>query len=624
MARCICSRRHKSGILRNKMRKAIIVNSIRDAEHLVAAHKALTQDALIFSTHAAVDVYLKEKHQLDCRCLSMFVPAAQMIDNIKLSDRCAEEITGYLDARYSPGINTDAGLPKIRFFRALYVYTLYQHFIACFGLCAAVDAMVQAHRIEEIVFFDRKINAEEGFNITLADVLAIVKNVRTVCLPEARSSRTAPEHPPVSRWELALRYPSLAIRKPFSGLWAFILKSRYRFLVKNRAAILLLEPLYDFSFLHQALLWSGCNVLYYEFGSSTPTGVNPSVDKSRVKSFDVGKYENPHEPERVVYFKDLFIRDVGQAFNKNADRYVRCLRVLDGLNARYTIRLGVWGNSPVSWQRSLIAEYLLQQNKPVIGYQHGGLFANLYNDDVFLCDLSRCTDYVSYGFDKNDVAKVYPDKNMDGLTIHALGSTKCNRKAKSCRPVIDILFPITNTISMLEGGMKRNAPDIIARTQVELIRGLAALSGCRIAVKPFPHSDYENLAALPVLEKVKNIDVIRDLSLTTVLNIYNIKAIVFEHHTTTLYEALAYDLEIFLVNNDAVRPLEAGALDDLKKRVHYFESVRAMMPALELFLAGKLEKKRDSSFYDHHVHREGTRNKAFKLVEALAGAQHHG
>ena len=61
-------------------------------------------------------------------------------------------------------------------------------------------------------------------------------------------------------------------------------------------------------------------------------------------------------------------------------------------------------------------------------------------------------------------------------------------------------------------------------------------------------------------------------------------------------------------------------LDELKKRVHYSESIVEILPKLDLFLNGKLEKKRDDTFYNHYIHKEDTKKNILELVEKLMGS----
>lgn len=60
------------------MKTAIILHRISDAKHCVV-HK-LYEDNMLFSTHSSVDVYLKERHNIDCQCLSRFMTAEEMIN----------------------------------------------------------------------------------------------------------------------------------------------------------------------------------------------------------------------------------------------------------------------------------------------------------------------------------------------------------------------------------------------------------------------------------------------------------------------------------------------------------------------------------------------------------------
>jgi len=79
-------------------------------------------------------------------------------------------------------------------------------------------------------------------------------------------------------------------------------------------------------------------------------------------------------------------------------------------------------------------------------------------------------------------------------------------------------------------------------------------------------------------------------------------------------------LEIFVLSDD-VLPLERHALEELKRRVHYSESADEIISKINLFLKGKLEKKRDNTFYNHYVHKENTKENILKLIDNLVAKQ---
>lgn len=229
-------------------------------------------------------------------------------------------------------------------------------------------------------------------------------------------------------------------------------------------------------------------------------------------------------------------------------------------------------------------------------------------------DITRCSHYITYGYNKEDLKKTYPQKVFN-IPTYEFGSTKeVDKRGK--KRIIDILYPIINTISILEGGMIREKPDRIVEKQLKLLGYLDLLDKYSVVIKPFFHSNYENLAVFSLLEKLKNAEVIYELFFIDALKLFNPRCVLIDHPSTVLYEILSYDCEIFLLG-DSVRPIEESALKELKRRVHYSEDVDEIISKIYLFLKGKLEKKMDNTFYNHYVHKNNTKENILKLIDNI-------
>ena len=130
-------------------------------------------------------------------------------------------------------------------------------------------------------------------------------------------------------------------------------------------------------------------------------------------------------------------------------------------------------------------------------------------------------------------------------------------------------------------------------------------------------SNYQNCSVLPVLKKLKNLKIINNVPLTEFLKKYLPKGVLMEVPSQPLFDVLPLDTEIFLMGNP-VYPYEEKALEELKMRVHYCEDIDSLISKIDLFLEGKLEKKRDGTFYKHYMYKERTEENILGLVNALA------
>ena len=129
-------------------------------------------------------------------------------------------------------------------------------------------------------------------------------------------------------------------------------------------------------------------------------------------------------------------------------------------------------------------------------------------------------------------------------------------------------------------------------------------------------NDFSSRSLLPVLEKLKNLKVIDNIPLTEFLEKYSPRAVLIEVPSSPLFDVLPLDTEIFLMDNPAY-PYENKALEELKKRVHYCEDVAEVIAKIDLFVKGKLEKKRDDTFYKHYMYKERTEEKILNLIDSL-------
>ena len=143
---------------------------------------------------------------------------------------------------------------------------------------------------------------------------------------------------------------------------------------------------------------------------------------------------------------------------------------------------------------------------------------------------------------------------------------------------------------------------------------MSSLKGRSVFVKPFP---FRRSAISPLLARLKGATVVDGMFLDEFLDTYAPRAVVIDYPASVLFQSLPHDTEIFLMP-DELNPYEARALEELKKRVHYCEDVETVLAKLDSFFEGRLEKKRDESYYNHYVHKPDSREKTVRLIESLS------
>ena len=127
-------------------------------------------------------------------------------------------------------------------------------------------------------------------------------------------------------------------------------------------------------------------------------------------------------------------------------------------------------------------------------------------------------------------------------------------------------------------------------------------------------SNYVNCAVLPVLKRLKNLTIVDFMPLKMFLRKYYPEIIIIEFPSTPLYETLHLDSEIFLLNNPVI-PYDEKALEMLRKRVHYFTEVEDMIHQINLYLQGKVPKKRDDSFLNHYLKKPKSKENIIDFIE---------
>ncbi len=585
------------------MSNALILHDIKDAEHCVK--NSLFVDSLLFSSHPSVCVYLKEKHGLDCQCLSKFFK----IDEIKkykidVMNR-VDEILNEMDKNMFvlDAWNRDV---RINYFTVVYPYLAKNHYFGCLFFIEGVRRVIQLYKLKNIKFYNYTLN-------TFLDAASDIESL--VCLSLSNIDCEFVHHSAgcaVSRDRLnksaakLLRFiddPLLLLRKKvrehLNSRWGSELSAK-------KKTILLFRPLKHLEYLkedikrYNVLDFSDCD--YENSYSVSKENLDLKLNSCSIKS-PIDK---------------IFINDLKNDFSLNINKWTAALKALEDINRKYPIVAGIWDIPPYHKVRSVVFEYLRIKNIKIIGVQHGCFYGTCFDPWHFSTDYDKCDYYVTFGFTRDDFARLYPARNprceMLPFGPVSLPAAKDGKTKKT----IDILFPITNSMSIFSGGMTRVPPDILAERQTILLEYLNSLTGTTVYVKPFYGSTYESLAALPVLERLKNIKVVSHLSLAEFLKHYMPRAVLIEYPSQPLFDVLHLDTEIFLMD-DSIRPYEAGALEELKKRVYYSENLNEIMLMMKMFLRGELPPKRDNTFYEHYAYKKGAQENLMALIDKIAG-----
>jgi hypothetical protein len=590
--------------------QAIILHSIDDAENCLK--KELFKKGMLFSTHSSVDIYLQEKFGIHCQCLSEFLSIAE-IDTIKNhSAKRVDVLLEVLDEKIAPLINSYLDF-NMNYFVPLYSYYGKYHYFNCAVFIKCMEVLIKKYTISSVHCYNLRLNGILDLQASISTLVSYFNSsISTEIIGSLPKHKTADENIRnfLDLSKLVIFNPAIAIK-----IMQARLQSHKRWkLDANKKNIFMQEPLYDLEFLrkynnkYNFIINKNNGKINYVGRVVRQDQVDININSS---DFDIGSVS--HDPVDKV-----FLNHLEENFLRHLPEYAYYLRGLESLTAQVPLSLGIWGLPPVAGLTALIFEFLRSKNIEVIGSQHGCTYGESYAPWHFDSDFNRCDYFISYGFTETDLARLYPERQIHTRIVPA-GSV-VDMKNHAFKKPIDILFPITNAQSIFEGGMTRIPPDQLTARQVALLEYLNTLQHLTVYIKPFRFSNYKNCSVLPVLKRCKNLRVVSHLKLEEFLTKYQPRAVLIEYPSQPLFEILHLDAEIFLMDNP-LRPYERQALEELIKRVYYAEDSETMISWLDLFVNGRLPKKRDNTFFNHYVYKENQEETIIRLIDTLLKGQ---
>jgi|GEM_PF-1154675 len=592
------------------IKQAILLHSVADVEHYVKhLHKS---NNILFSTHVSVDVYLKEKYNLECRCISSLFDLNEINDIRDRSIEIINQVLSCLECEITPTINNILDL-EIRYFIPHYYYRAFHQLNSYITLVEGLKKLIIIHGIDKLAIYDYCFNNFLEVNTSMEKLICILsKNDAINIVIEIIINSNKPLKPGNSIiWAKIIRLfnnPRYALGKGLTQIKNYL---RFFRKTKSKKSILIYDELYDLDFITDYL--DEYNVFYYHNDLGHPTG-------KRVKTIII-KIENAtdinYTPKENDNLYGLIMNEIIMDFCKNSQRYLEPICLLKEITQKFPICIGVWGLPPVSGSKAMIFEYLRSKHIKILGAQHGFGFGESLNMQ-FEVDFSLCDYFISYGFTDDDVKKLRP-VHGNKAEILPLGSTKFTTKQKRKQINIDIFWPITNSISIMDGGMMRIPPHILLERQKKILEYLNSLHEVKIYIKPLMNSNQDNLALIEIIKRFKKIKLI-NLSMNEFLRKYNPRAVIIEFPSTPIYDVLNLDTEIFLMN-DELLPFEKNVLNEIQKRVYYSETVDDILAQLNLFLKGTLIKKRDDTYLKHFLIKEYTKENIIKIINDIMKTQ---
>ena len=501
------------------------------------------------------------------RFLGGMLSDAEILGLKRETSESVDRVLSVLELEVTPQIKSALKL-ETRFFEPLYSYLGRQHLLGVAALRMALLKVRSAHTIDRFVVFENRFNAFPRAGATVQN------HVRGILGPTALEIVCGDNK--VYAWP--------GIRQALKR-WRNLVRNLVCSSAGSKNAIFFYSPFERLG----TILRSHLND-HHLVDLAIPAVVAPKPAPSIPLAFpSVDRFEG-HPLDMIL------LEDIRADFCANQKMFFDFLRMLDSFKVRQMPAIGIWEIPPVCGTPALAFEYLRSKKIHVIGMQHGGIYGTAHYPWLIHSDFNRCDTFLTRGANKSDLLMTFPGQKMDCAVV----AKKLPVKSIVARPrrSIDILFPMTNSLPMYDGGTSRLPADQITERQIQVLRYLDGLRGLQVYIKPVKNSTYQNCSVLPILDKCRNLKVVGDRTLSDFLETYIPRAAIVESFSSTLYDLLPHDVELFFVP-DRLIPMEENAFRLLCQRVHVSENAQGLISLVELFLKGGLPPKRDGSFYDY-------------------------
>ena len=585
-----------------------ILNCVEDAKSFLSEFEGEHRQWDLFSTHDGVGDFLSSRN-VECTNLTSFITNAFLVRTFKEIEEPFDQLTCHLDRSVSKKVSETLGISAPACFDSLYAYIGKLKLLGLLKVNQALENLLGQNVPKKfLVYHSANTEFLDGSD-------AIVELVKM------HSKKLGFD---VVLKENTIDYVPVSFGKKISPYWTNPVQ-----LDKGKKTIILLGYLYDLNFLKNQLPAIYNTILWPQLGypGNLPSTRNADENlfdqlRSTISSLQT-KSLMPDNDFGLNFWLLMVARSMIGDFLRHLEDYLVPLLVLNDFKSKHPIHLGIWGNPPHSGSKALLANFLMINGIPVIGSQHGGNYGtqNCYSIH-FDTDFSRCTHFLSYRFTEKDLKSTYPNRTTN-CEIIPVGSFMEERRVRSPakrKPKVDLLFPLTNAMSIFNEGCRPKS-DGLTSCQIKLLERLNQFTDIRVVIKPFKNSSSSNCSVLQVISKLKNIEIINDVDLTDYLEKNEVRAMVSEYPSSPMFEVLGMNTEIFQLSAPNI-PFSKEVIALLEKRVHWFEDVDSLLNILELWAKDNLPPKRDMSFYNRFLYKENTEDLILKTIERCLFQNH--
>lgn len=547
-----------------------------------------TPAARLLSTHMSVVDFLATRG-IACTDVSELITADHAAKHLSQASADLDAILEELDSSVALQACAADGLPRVRLFQATFKY-LGQFNLAgmrCFE--SQLDATLAADAFAGVEFL-HAVETSVDAVFSFVDAAARVCAARQVAFVSTAVSRPTPPRlrSTASLALRAIRSPRVALER-ISGVVRRALAPGLR---AHAPAVLLFDPEPN-SYFERAL--AGTHLVYITRGGHV-RGAERFREEARIAATRIRSalegwlHANPARCDGIA---GRCVAHLARSARELLEPMIVAYRIA----ASFPILAAAWDVPLVTRAPlNLMAEALLAAGVRVFGRQHGGNYVDQRADSIhFDSDFDRCTHYFSYGFGAAEFRQAYPNRRP--RCVFEPGGNARPRAAR--RKSVDIAFPIGGCMPLFY--LLRMPEGELVRRQRAVLSAMEARTDLDCVVKPPPGYSHDSFGLMETLAALRHTRVAGG-TWTEFLTRSAPSLVVLETVSTPLYEALGYDVDVFLML-DPLYPFTEQATAMLRRRVHVFDTAEQLAAAILRYGREATPRLRDNSYYDTYVNR---------------------
>ena len=257
--------------------------------------------------------------------------------------------------------------------------------------------------------------------------------------------------------------------------------------------------------------------------------------------------------------------------------------------------------------RSIITNYLVNNDYDVIGIQHGGSYGTIIDDSLHtLSDYTFCKTFLAYGKFYLQLNKKFKSLKFKICNFKIIGSPKINNFIindniynKKLLPQKKVLFPINLCHHILEPKINLNG-HLMFNIQKEILNYLNKFNKKSI-VKLYQKNNYDFIQNLYpckiIIDNYKNLNIQNKNNFSDSMRRLKPSLVILDQFSTPLYEIIYSECEIICFLNPLCN-IKKIHYQSLKKRVHFVRNIEEFKIKMNEYNTGSLKLKYNSNYID--------------------------